>query len=267
MVGTKSFIQFVVGLCTVTVLLLGFAATKVRAEPEYSYELPPAREAAEALAAPMTVQEQTYVTSRALAGTARVSGRSCVGLVFGSGFLVDGFVLTNRHVAGPTGSVKVEFGAVVESVGVAGLASHVDAAAADGSEFDASIVGLAWAPQAPNIGDPVLLAGHSRGGATKTVVASVHLVSDGQPFGVSGPVLLIDGPTGLGFSGGPVLDRNGDVVAMLQGFDRSTGLSLAIPGDSLQLWLSQVSKSPSVDPVAGQRADGAREGAKLPECS
>lgn len=265
--GTKSFIQFVVGLSACTTLLLGFAATKVRAGPEYSYELPPAQEGERAIIAPMTTQEQTYVTSRALSGTARVSGRSCDGLVFGSGFLVDGLVLTNRHVAGPTGSIKVEFGSVVESVGVASLAPHFDAAAAYGVEFDALAVGLSWAAQAPQIGEPVLLAGHSRGGATKTVLASVHLLSAGEPYGVSGPVLLIDGPTGLGFSGGPVLDRNGDVVAMLQGFDRSTGLSLAVPGDALQAWLSEDGKSPTVDPVAGQATDEVREGAKLPECS
>lgn len=246
--GRSSFIQLVLGLSAVSAVLIGFVANRAEADAQYSYELPPRvtderSGELDPAGVEMTDVELTFVGSRALAGTARVAGRTCAGVVFGSGFLVDGLVFTNRHVAGEEGELVVEFGDERSPAPILAAASTMDAAVADGESFIGQPVALEWAGGAATVGQPVVLSGHARGGATKLVVGSVHLKVDGASYGVGGDVLLLEGVTDLGFSGGPVLDRNGDVIAMLQGFDVVTGLSLAIPGELLQSWLNLAGQS------------------------
>lgn len=84
--------------------------------------------------------------------------------------------------------------------------------------------------------EPVMFAGHAGGGGLVVSPATVQLETDGAAYGIKGRVLLLDAETVGGFSGGPVVNRRGEVVAMLQGFDTATGLSLAIPTMSLIEW-------------------------------
>ena len=85
-------------------------------------------------------------------------------------------------------------------------------------------------------GAPLILGGHAGGGALAVISGTAQLEVDGAAYGIEGRVLLIDATTSGGFSGGPVLNRHGEVVAMLQGFDPVTGLTLAIPAKSLSNW-------------------------------
>lgn len=64
--------------------------------------------------------------------------------------------------------------------------------------------------------------------------------STADPTEIEGEVLLLDGESRGGFSGGPVLDVSGDVVAVLSGFDRATRLTVAVPSDQVRAFLETV---------------------------
>lgn len=172
--------------------------------------------------------------------TVRVSGRSCGRPTTGTGFAVDGVVVTNSHLVGGEDPVLIDRPETVgEGAGflsavatVAWREDRLDLAGlliADPSE--SPLTGLSPAEvtvAAPVVGEPVLLSGYGGGRRLGHRDGTVHLVVDGRSYGVAGTVVLIDGESGPGFSGGPVLNRDGAVVAVLKGVDRSTGLTVAV---------------------------------------
>ncbi len=181
-----------------------------------------------------TIDATTEIRIRALADAATlgVSGLGCDGLLRGSGFVVDEVTFTNRHLVEGGESVKFDQALEPIVVPVSAMAQELDVATAQAVD----VVSLDFADDNPAIGAPVFVAGHAGGHATQVIGGTVHLYGDGETWGVGGTVMLIDAVTEPGFSGGPVLDTEGRVVAMLQGFEPAIGLTLAIPVEDLRSW-------------------------------
>ena len=172
--------------------------------------------------------------------TLRVAASDCGRVVRGSGVIIDGRLVTNAHVVNGTNEVKADqpIDPVVVPVIVTDPGS--DLAAAEQPAGVSLILGSDAAVQANVIaGRTVTLAGHADGGAIEIQPGVVTARVAGGAYGYTVDVLLIDAQTRGGYSGGPVLDDAGNVVAILSGFDRATGLSLAIPADVVADFLEQ----------------------------
>lgn len=178
------------------------------------------------------------VEVRALArqATIRVAARSCREVTQGSGFVVGEWLLTNEHVVRGVDEIKADQPIAPVFLPVAGRSEAIDLAAAPAP----SAVSLELADTPAAVDDRVLVAGHAGGGAIETQEATVVNRVRGTAFGLDADVLLIDVPTRGGYSGGPVLDRDGHVVAMLSGFDRSTELSIAVTAEDIADFLDQL---------------------------
>lgn len=200
------------------------------------------RNSGPASAPEMSVEKRVLVGATALQSVVRVSAKTCDGYLVGSGFVVGGNVITNRHLVEGSGQAKVDTGEVLAFADVLSPRDPIDLAVLDGLQV--RLPELALAAQDPGIGEAVLFAGHAGGGPIKLQTGAVHTYVDGDAYGISGPLMLIDAPSEPGFSGGPVLNGNGEVVAVLQGFDLVTELTLAIPVTSLSAWLVDVSLVP-----------------------
>lgn len=244
-VGKGRVIGLVLGVSACAVSVLGLVARAVPAEENHHTERPVVSIVVADPLPPMpTEQARVFLASLAVDSTARISARTCSGFLLGSGFVADGVLFTNRHMVEGAREAKVELGGQTVFAQVLGTSDIIDLATIDATLLlgpqsprvsDPGPDGpwLHLASTNPQIGEPLLLAGHAGGGDTEVVFSRVHTYSSGSPYGVGGEVLLIDTPTEGGFSGGPVLNREGEVVGILQGFDRATGLTLAIPVESM----------------------------------
>ena len=181
-----------------------------------------------------TVDESAEISVRALAdsSTLGVSGLGCDDLLRGSGFVVGDHSYTNRHLV--EGGESVKFDQLIEPivVPVTGMGSGLDVAVAPAVDA----VALEFAQSNAAVGETVFVSGHAGGGETEVVRGTVHLYSEGDTWGVGGNAMLIDAITEPGFSGGPVLDLEGKVVGMLQGYEPTLELTLAIPVEDLRSW-------------------------------
>ncbi len=181
----------------------------------------------------LTSDERSRLVESLIASTFRVTARGCGAAVVGSGFAVEQMVVTNSHVVGDASTLEVDQpsgplrGRVAELALVVGH-PEIDFAAATASA-GISAVGLSWSHDLPAAGQPVMLAGYGGGRDLAVVGATVHAVVDGGAYGNQGPVILLDQAIVAGFSGGPVLDRDGRVVGVLRAYDSLTGLTIATP--------------------------------------
>jgi hypothetical protein len=184
------------------------------------------------------------VTARALAATVRIAARNCEGLMIGSGFVVDGVLLTNRHLVTDARLAKIDRPVAPVLVEIARRSTKLDLAAL----APVNALALDFADGDASLGDTVYLAGHGDGQETRVMKATVHLFTDGSSYGLDGPLLVLDGPSSVGFSGGPVLDEEGRVVGILQGYEPNLRLSLAIPVSAIRNWLdvTSMASSPSI---------------------
>ncbi len=182
--------------------------------------------------APMTPAELTFATALVQESTVRVAARSCDGVIRGSGFGANGHLFTNKHLTLGSDEIKVDQLGTPVLRPVLRRAESLDIALAGGI----TVRELVLSADGVVPGAPLILGGHAGGGALAVISGTAQLEVDGAAYGIEGRVLLIDATTSGGFSGGPVLNRHGEVVAMLQGFDPVTGLTLAIPAKSLSNW-------------------------------
>ncbi len=180
----------------------------------------------------LTDVERSGLNDLAAASTVRISARTCDGFQLGSGFVADGSLFTNRHLVAGATELKVDQPISPVLTLVDRRASGLDLAIGDpvGSRS------LEFASMNPEVGSTVAMAGHAGGGRTLLVEGTVQLFDDGAAWGVGGPVMLIDGSTTGGFSGGPVFDRDGRVVGVLQGYSPTVDLTIAIPVESVVDW-------------------------------
>lgn len=178
------------------------------------------------------VKAQRLVAASSAADVVAVRSDGCTGRTRASGFVVGGLVVTNAHVvdgaeeivvAGPRFSASLQV-----SRRVAGLDLAVAAAGVSS--------GLVWAHTDAPPGTPVVLAGRGPRGF-QWLPARVQLYSEPGGFGGDGVAMLLDGPTTPGFSGGAVINLDGEVVGVLRAVDLSTGLAVAVPVSDYQSWL------------------------------
>jgi S1-C subfamily serine protease len=181
---------------------------------------------------PLSPHEKVDLIAQLQISTVRVAARACPGVVRGSGFVVDGLLFTSGHIAQNDDQLKVDRpGQPVESLIMATSAS-LDVSVADATGVIAVEMRLANTP-APE-GETVLLGGFPEGGELEAFEATVARYAPAKEWGVQGSrVMLLHPAIRSGFSGGPVLDRDGNLVGMLAGVDSVTGLAVAIPSDEL----------------------------------
>lgn len=179
-------------------------------------------------------------------GTLRVSGRTCDGQMLGSGFVLDGMTLTNRHLVHGATELKVDNPSAGSALVTPTLAT-VHRRAGELDLVSAAQVGaqvFTAAEKNAEVGDLVYVAGHAGGGETLVVAGHVHLFDIGSPWGYGGEVMLLDVATTGGFSGGPVLDEQGRVVGMLQGFSPTLDLTIAVPIETMSAWVEVGGSAP-----------------------
>ncbi|MEM7275184.1 MAG: serine protease [Actinomycetota bacterium] len=187
---------------------------------------------------PQTLGDGERAALIALANDAvfRVAGVDCEGTIVGSGFLVGEDVVTSAHLTTGTTTVAVDrpgvrSPATEEVRAVTARLLGADLALIDGA--GAAAVGLEVADGVPAVDAPVVIAGHDGSGTVRATVAAVHLVVPGSAYGLDTTVLLLDPAIRPGYSGGPVLDRDGRVVGIVKGVDEATGLTVAVAADAL----------------------------------
>lgn len=164
--------------------------------------------------------------------TLRVAASSCGEVTRGSGVIIDGSLITNAHVARQATEIKVDQPIDPSLIPVIGRDAGSDLASAVAPAGVSVVLASREAVTAEAVtGRSVTLAGHAGGGHIEIQVGVVSARVPGAAYGYGVDVLLIDAETRGGYSGGPVLDEFGNVIGILSGFDRATGLSLAIPAD------------------------------------
>ncbi len=192
---------------------------------------------------PFTVDQRASVIRRLEAAAVRVTGPGCSGAgggggATGTGLLADGMLFTNAHIAGGARHVIIDRpdrprgDGLLEPVTVTLAAIRPDVDLAFGPVGGGAELELA--PGDPTVGQPVLLAGYGGGRVLSVLESTIHNNVDGSAYGSVGPVLLLDVPTGVGFSGGPVVDVDGRVVGLLRAYDSVTGLAVAVPVSTLR---------------------------------
>ncbi len=112
-----------------------------------------------------------------------------------------------------------------------------DLASVDLSDLDSTgLFGAraSLAPQVPAVGSTVVMAGIPESGRLEIVTAQVLARRDGVEFGIGRPdVLVLDQAVSTGWSGGPVVDDQGRVFAVIVAVERTSGVTLAVPIEHL----------------------------------
>lgn len=234
-------VRFVVGVLTICIVVFGVIA----------------RLASPSSSTPEAAQ-LSPVQLRALAqqATLRVAASACGQVTRGSGVIIDGLLVTNAHIVDGARDVKADqpIDPIVLPVVAVDLTADL-AAAEQPAGVSLVLSSDAAVTSEAVIGQPVTIAGHADGGTIEVQTGVVTARVPGGAYGYGVDVLLIDAPTRGGYSGGPVMDGAGNVIAILSGFDRSTGLSVAIPADVVRGFLGD------------QRSDGLAGTPVLSDCA
>jgi S1-C subfamily serine protease len=174
-----------------------------------------------------------------------VSAEGCGGRVAGTGFEVGGRLVTNRHLV--VGADRVDVGGNAPGRSYSLVQWVVDGDRDLAGAQVGELGGLELASVRAPVGAGVVMVGRP-GGGLEWAKGRVHLYTTGGPYGTSGEVMLVDPAPGPGFSGAPVLDREGRVVGVLRAMDVVTGLGVAVPVAEVAMWLgSEMKGSASTD--------------------
>ncbi len=96
-----------------------------------------------------------------------------------------------------------------------------------GTELSAS---LSTAASPGVVGQQVALAGYPSSGRIVTTTGTIIARTSGVDYGFGRPdVFVISATVEQGWSGGPVVDGNGDVIAIIVGLEQRSGVTLAVP--------------------------------------
>lgn len=184
----------------------------------------------------LSESEWQEVLSKAQASVFMVKVKTCDYEATGSGFYVDNVFLTNRHVVEDASLVYLESASGIElEVDSWGYTDDVDLA---WIKVKADSPRLKLASSDVTSGDLVANLGFPLGGELTEERGRVVKLVDVQYPGYAESDLV--GVTSLalpGNSGGPLLDRNGDVIGVVVALDRSESLILAIPLDDVKAFL------------------------------
>lgn len=176
--------------------------------------------------------------------TVRVRNIGCEGLATGSGWaLTRTLLVTNRHVL--AGADRLELNtwdgrdlevdtANVSRLGDLGIV-HVA-----GRLPEAGALG-----KAVSSGDRVTAVGYPLGGELRLTAGVVVDLVDGSKFEIPARVIRLTAPVRPGNSGGPLLDSNGKIVGVIFAKEIATGLTLAIPIETLK----QLVRTSDLEPV------------------
>lgn len=183
---------------------------------------------------------------RAAGLTLRVRNLTCVGFGTGSGFAIDGSrLITNRHVVEGAQRLEVNLAdgrTLTVRATEMGVLGDVAIVTVDGRlPVAADLGGVA------NAGDPVSAVGYPLGGRFTISEGMVVDRIDGASFTIPGPVLRTTAEVQPGNSGGPLLDGEGRVAGVVFAIEIATGLSLAIPMDTVDDLLAQAGTEPLTD--------------------
>lgn len=194
---------------------------------------------------PLTAGERRAVEDLALRYTVTVEAMSCRGRSVGSGFDVGDLVLTNQHIVLDASTVRVAASGPVREFPAVVPDADLDLAVVDGTVASAGddAHALVLASDEAPIGAPVIVAGRGDG-RPRVVDALIHGYTSGGPYGIDGDVMLLDRAVVPGWSGGPVLNRRGEVVGMVQAVDTVTGLTLAVPVERLRSSIDEMEGVP-----------------------
>lgn len=89
---------------------------------------------------------------------------------------------------------------------------------------------LAVSPDAGTVGQVVALAGIPESGRIEVVTGEIISRTSGTGYGIGRPdVYVIAAAVEPGWSGGPVVDVNGQVIAIIVGREARSGVTLAVP--------------------------------------
>lgn len=162
----------------------------------------------------------------------------------GTGFIVDdrGIIITNAHVVANNYNVKVKFSNGKTSVASKMLVDpFLDMAVltVDGTGFPI----LPWAKKKPQVGDPLVVIGNAYGYSNSVTMGIVSGLDRPDPYHVHHyPSLQTDAAINHGNSGGPILNAQGEVVAMAtwgELKDSSEGISFGIPIEQIATAIGQ----------------------------
>ncbi|HQF96472.1 MAG TPA: serine protease [Microthrixaceae bacterium] len=165
------------------------------------------------------------------AAVVRITTDRCGVEIRGSGVIVDGIVLTNRHVIDGAASVLLTTAdGTTHPVRSIGVSSDVDLArlAAGGLPR-----GLSLAEEPSALGDGYVLAGFPAGHEFSSRAAAIAEVDRGWGFPDPERRLRLDRPVVPGESGSAVIDRRGDVAALVYARANDDGHGLAIDAQEL----------------------------------
>lgn len=162
--------------------------------------------------------------------TLRVRNKSCVGLGIGSGFAVDDYhLVTNHHVAAGADEIEISTwdGHTIDAQAVA--ATRISDIAV--IEVDTALPRIAdHAFTKPSVGDDVIAVGFPRGGEMQLSEGTIRSIEHDAYLG---ELLRTDATIRQGNSGGPLVNRAGDVVGVVVAIDTRSGEGLAISNDAI----------------------------------
>ncbi len=172
----------------------------------------------------------TSVLRQAREITVRIRTLGCRQFGVGSGFVLPGgIVVTNRHVVDEPVEVTVNTwdGRTLEAR-VDGVAVDSDLAILRLQDTtDLPVADLRTEPVRQ--GEPIVVVGYPGGGPSTVTTGTVVGFVRGEMLGEAADVVRIDAEIRQGNSGGPVLDQEGRVVAVVFALEVDTGMGLAVP--------------------------------------
>jgi S1-C subfamily serine protease len=238
--------------------LLPLMATACLAPPPPIIEPPPpavtagARKGAEKAPAAITVRaDSPERVAREL--TVRVRASGCGDVATGSGFAIARHALvTNRHVITNASQIQVNTwdGRSLDAV-VSRVTYYSDLAlvVVDG---DLPLVGM-LAPRDAEAGDDVTVVGFPLGGQQIVAKGDVLDYVIGANLGGSTQVMRLSTTVQPGNSGGPVIDRRGEVVGVVYALELATHRALALPASAVRSLLREEPVTP-LPPVCRPKA-------------
>ncbi|WP_160008546.1 DegQ family serine endoprotease [Rhizobium sp. 18055] len=172
----------------------------------------------------------------------------------GSGFIVspEGYIVTNNHVIANATDIKVTLDDGTELPGkLIGADTKADLAVIK-IEAPKPLPTIAWGDSSKlKLGDQILAIGNPFGIGTTVTAGIVSARGRDLHSGPYDDFIQIDAPINHGNSGGPLVDRDGNVVgintAIYSPNGGSVGVGFAIPSDEAKTIVAKLQKSGSIE--------------------